>query len=560
MQTAPCPKCGQLAAIDSFCPDDGTRIVVTGYPNPNAAPARITLGKGTKVGEYVIEDFLGKGGFGEVWSAQHPAIGKQVAVKFLSASSLINYEMLARFKREARAVNEIGHENLVDIFSFGELPDGRPYYVMELLRGESLAEYVAKKGPPPFALLLEVFRQVCEALQAAHQAKVIHRDLKPDNIFLDKKKSPALSVKLLDFGIAKLATNDEESENLTRTGIPFGTPSYMSPEQCDGAKNVDHRSDIYALGIVLYELLTGKNPFREPGDSALDLLMKHKKETPPAPSSAAPDRGIPREVDELVLKAIAKKPAERFDSAMELFEQLKRYLPKQGGVAPQAQASYAPTLPPNTKELAARPSRRWRSIALGFVATSVSAALVFLLLPKEPARVVPAPPQSQSMPSSAPTISWKPRPRLSPTAEKAVVASSVKASEGALYSEGNARDGNPATSWCEGVAGDGVGEWIAFLPGQELSVPMILRVTPGQPKLKDKNTKTPYPTLLIVELLDAEKTLNRREVVCENAPCETRLAPITGGAAVSIRLTVKATNPDAKNKDTCLAEISLSPN
>jgi serine/threonine protein kinase len=565
MQMVPCPKCGQPAEIDSFCANDGTRIVATGGAaqkpsfNTGSSPSRIALVKGARVGEYIIEDFLGKGGFGEVWSAQHPAIGKQVAVKFLSANSLINFETLARFKREAKAVNDIGHENLVDIFSFGELPDGRPYYVMELLRGESLAEYVAKKGAPPFALLLEVFRQVCAALQAAHDTKVVHRDLKPDNIFLDKKKAPALSVKLLDFGIAKLASSEEEGVSLTRTGIPFGTPAYMSPEQCDGAKNVDHRSDIYSLGIVLYELLTGRNPFRESGDSALDLLMKHKKTVPPPPSSVAPERGIPKEVDALVLKAIAKKPADRFDSATEVYEQLVKVLPKEGGVAPQAQSGYDPTLPPTTKELAPRKDKRWVWGAVSMVLISVVAGLAYFLSPNKP----PIPtkieaPQSQSKPAPTATNNWKPRVKGVASAEKVFVSSSIKQDQDNSYSEDKTFDEKPNTSWCEGVAGDGVGEWFAFIPKGKLEKPSTLKITPGQPKTKEKNFKTPYPTLFLLELLDGEKTVLSQEFSCSNKECQTHIEP--PASVTSVRLTIKETNPEAKNnKDTCIAEILLVP-
>jgi serine/threonine protein kinase len=285
-----------------------------------------TISPGLQIGEYIIEKKLGEGGMGEVWSGKHPQIGKQVAIKILGSSLQANSQNVARFVQEARAVNEIQHRNIVDIFSFGELPDGRPYFVMEYLRGKSLSEYLIERGPLPFSELLMIMEQVCSALAACHSQSIIHRDLKPENIFLvfegTGRNGPSIFVKLLDFGIAKIDSSGKES--LTGSGIMMGTPAYMSPEQCEGAKHVDHRSDIYSLGIILCELLTGRTPFREGDDGIGVIISKHMFMAPPPPSSMVSGRKLPFALDLLVLRALAKKPEERPVSCMELYEDLAR--------------------------------------------------------------------------------------------------------------------------------------------------------------------------------------------------------------------------------------------
>jgi serine/threonine-protein kinase len=221
---------------------------------------------GVDVGGYVIDGQLGRGGMGVVFSATHPVIGKRAAIKVLKPSLSNNPATVERFVQEARSVNQIGHPNIVDIFGFGSLPDGRSYLVMDLLEGESLRKRV-KRGPLAIAEATHVIDEVASALAAAHDKGFIHRDLKPDNVFLVSHVSDDMrgrvDCKLLDFGLAKLLPNATTSRAFrTATGAQLGTPDYMSPEQFAGAGGVDTRTDIYALGVMAFEILVGERPRR----------------------------------------------------------------------------------------------------------------------------------------------------------------------------------------------------------------------------------------------------------------------------------------------------------
>jgi serine/threonine-protein kinase len=211
-------------------------------------------------------------------------------------------DMLQRFITEARAVNQIGHANIVDIFDFGTLGDDRPYMVMEWLRGETLGDRM--RAPLTHAETCDLLLPIASALEAAHAAGIAHRDLKPDNVFL-ARTSRQTTVKLLDFGIAKLLKTNQEMEK-TQTGMVMGTPAYMSPEQGRG-KDVDHRTDIYALGIIAFEMFCRRPPFI--GDTAMDLVVAHIHTPPPAPSSIAP--GLSPAIDSLLLEMLEKDAAAR---------------------------------------------------------------------------------------------------------------------------------------------------------------------------------------------------------------------------------------------------------
>ena len=264
------------------------------------------LEAGTTVGEYVIQAQLGAGGFGTVYRAAHPVIGKQVAIKVLSRKYSADEDMVSRFSAEARAVNQIRHRNIIDIFSFGTLEDGRAYYVMELLEGEPLDKVLEERGRIPLAEAIPILKAIAKALDAAHAKSIAHRDLKPENIFLAQDSEGERYPKLLDFGIAKLMGPENTTKHKTATGAPIGTPYYMSPEQCRG-KDVDHRTDIYSLGIVAYRLLTGTYPFDAEG--YLDIMMKQINEEAPPPSSIAPE--LPPSVDAGIARMMRKDPAQR---------------------------------------------------------------------------------------------------------------------------------------------------------------------------------------------------------------------------------------------------------
>ena len=217
------------------------------------------LGAGTDVGGYHIDGELGRGGMGIVYSATHPVIGKRVAIKVLKRSLSQNPASVERFVQEARAVNQIGHPNIIDIFSIGKLGDGRSYFVMDLLAGEPLRARI-KRGPLHVREAVQVIDEIASALKAAHEKGFIHRDLKPDNVFLVAHPG-RVDIKLLDFGLAKLLPSAGQRAFRTATGAQLGTPDYMAPEQLRGS-NVDGRADVYSLGVMAIEILTAQRPRR----------------------------------------------------------------------------------------------------------------------------------------------------------------------------------------------------------------------------------------------------------------------------------------------------------
>ena len=270
---------------------------------------------GTRIGNYEIKQKLGEGGMGAVYMGEHPLIGKRVAVKVLLDELTANEALVTRFFHEAKAANDIRHQNIVDIVDFGKLekPGGGHivYLIMELLEGQSVAARLDAQRLS-FDEVRHVLGQCCSGLAASHAKGIIHRDLKPDNLFLVRRGSDENFVKILDFGIAKLTANASTGSK-TRTGTLIGTPAYMSPEQCAGRSNIDARSDVYALGIVMYEMLTGQVPFK--GEGFGDIVVAQLTETAKKPSELRAD--IPSELDAIVMKAIAKDVEGRFQSMEE---------------------------------------------------------------------------------------------------------------------------------------------------------------------------------------------------------------------------------------------------
>ena len=295
------------------CTKDGETLL----PDEAFGAADAPLRPGDMVGEYRIEGKLGEGGFGTVYKGLHPLIGKRCAIKTLHRQFSSNPQIVSRFIAEARAVNQIRHRNIIDIFSFGSLPDGRQYYLMELLDGMPLDRYLAQEGhrlPPERAL--PILRPIARALDAAHAAGIAHRDLKPENIYITVDDDGVPIPKLLDFGIAKLL-NDGISGHKTRTGQPMGTPYYMSPEQSRGT-NVDHRTDVYAYGVLCHVMLTGRVPFE--GEALMDVLLQHMSSPPPPMSEQVP--GLPPQLDAPVLHMLAKSPDGRPQSVGAAYEEL----------------------------------------------------------------------------------------------------------------------------------------------------------------------------------------------------------------------------------------------
>ena len=292
-----CPECGASQPVPGPCPTDRTALL------PVGDDALL----GVTVGAYRVARLLGVGGMGRVYKGVHPQIGSRVAVKVLSRECADRRDLVERFFAEAKAVNLIRHESIVNVLDLASLPDGRPYIIMEYLDGAPLAsaiEGVPQRGPLPLGGVARLAVEVLDALGAAHAKGIVHRDLKPDNIFV----TPAGRPKVLDFGIAKLLP--ELGGSYTQTGSLLGTPHYMAPEQAAG-RPVDHRADLYAMGVILFECATGAKPFH--GSSLFDLLRKHVDEPPPRPSALR--RDLPPAFEQVILTALAKPAEHRFGSA-----------------------------------------------------------------------------------------------------------------------------------------------------------------------------------------------------------------------------------------------------
>ncbi|HEU0032652.1 MAG TPA: protein kinase [Kofleriaceae bacterium] len=296
---------------------------------------------------------LGEGGMGSVYLAEHPQIGKKVALKVLHAEFSSNADVTQRFFHEAKAVNDIGHPNIVDIVDYGRIqqPGSQElvYFIMEYLHGQSLSQVIRNDAPLPPERALGIALQVADALAASHKCGIVHRDLKPDNIMLLSRGRERDFVKLLDFGIAKLE-NAAAGSHRTRTGIVMGTPAYMSPEQCEGRGRIDHRTDVYALGIVLYEMLVGRVPFI--GEGYGEILVQHLTQPAIPPSQF---RMINPHVEAVVMKALEKRPENRFPTMDEMMRAMSDpigYVEAHGGIAGFSQRQLTPSnapLPPPTR-------------------------------------------------------------------------------------------------------------------------------------------------------------------------------------------------------------------
>jgi serine/threonine-protein kinase len=372
------------------------------------------LPPGTQVGEYTVERRLGAGAFGVVYKGTQPVIGKDVAIKVLSLKFSVDPEASTRFVAEARAVNQIRHRHIIDIFSFGKLPDGRQYYVMEYLDGEPMDALLERERKLPLPKLLPILRGIAKALDAAHAKHIAHRDLKPENVFLARDEGGVFP-KLLDFGIAKLMGAEPGMTAKTRSGIAVGTPYFMSPEQARG-KELDHRTDIYSFGVLVYLALTGTYPFD--GDDHISILMQHVTAEPEAPSARAPE--LPAGVDEVVLQLLQKDPAARPDNLRTAVAALERAAglspsPDTGPVALRSQPVAVAAAPTAFVETPKRRPRTWVAIPI-IAGVVVIAAGVFALTagkhaakpqrpvepPPAPVVVHPAPPPPAPVPDKPP--------------------------------------------------------------------------------------------------------------------------------------------------------------
>jgi serine/threonine-protein kinase len=270
-------------------------------------------------GKYELVRLLGEGGMGAVYEAQHKLIGRRLAVKFLHPQYATSPDVVTRFHREAQAAARIGHENIIEVTDMGQAEDGSPYIVMEFLEGTDVRGLLDEVGIVPLKRAAHIMIQALSALQAAHNVGIIHRDLKPENIFLLQKGNNPDYVKLLDFGISKFkALETDNARALTQTGTVLGTPHYMSPEQARGDQSISSRSDIYAMGVILYQMVTGHLPFDAPNYNA--LLIKILTEEPPRPEVLNPE--LPQELIDTIDRAMSRDENQRFATC----DEFRRYL------------------------------------------------------------------------------------------------------------------------------------------------------------------------------------------------------------------------------------------
>jgi eukaryotic-like serine/threonine-protein kinase len=396
----------------------------------------------TLSGRYEVLARLGVGGVGVVYRGRHVQLNRPVAIKVLQQSAAESPEWRRRFEREARVLSALAHPNIVPITDFG-IDGDVPYLVMELLEGKTLAALI-NEGPVSLARALDVVRQTLRALAFAHDQVIAHRDLKPANIFLQALPDQTDHVRLLDFGTAKVlegANALNPAENLSRVGVVFGTPSYMAPEQAK-AERVDARADIYAAGVILFELLAGRPPYL--ADTPKGVMEAHVSAPIPSLAAVRPDLSIARLVQPVIDRAMAKKPADRYPKAMWMLSALEALDGGSHGAATNAPVAPAPTPtlknlppvrsargapePPTVKNLPSVPSERgarvprshpWRAaIALAVLAAAVSTGVTFLRRHRGP-RVESAPPVAAKSPAAAPQATPPPPGNAPPPAAAA---------------------------------------------------------------------------------------------------------------------------------------------
>ncbi len=353
-----CPNCGRVfTAGESICPDDGATL------EPPVADPLVGMVLG---GSYRVGPMIAAGGMSRVYEATHVRLGRRLVVKVLLESHAFNREVLERAEREARAMSAIESENVVEVIDVLRTADGRPCMVVDFLEGEDLGSRLERVGTLPPAEAVGIVRQICNGVGAAHMAGVIHRDLKPSNVFLVARPEGEV-VKLLDFGVAK----QEGSEQLTETGALVGTPAYMAPEQAMGAEAVDGRADVYAVGAILYHMLTGSPPYGR--EDATATLMQLLKGDPPRARSI--DNTVPEELEAVIERAMARDPEQRTPSARQLAQDLLPYdrqVVRQG-----AGASWIESL---SQRRSADKKATWaRAIVLGLVLAATVLATAWAL-------------------------------------------------------------------------------------------------------------------------------------------------------------------------------------
>jgi serine/threonine-protein kinase len=359
---------------------------------------------------------------GAVYEARHTVIGKRVAVKVLLEKFLEKPELVARLLQEARLASSIGHENIVDVTDFGTTIDGRAFVVMEFLEGESLAQLVIRDAPLPVERSLRISRQVASALQAAHAKGIVHRDVKPENVYL-VRRGEADYVKVVDFGVSKAVHTREDGpewQRLTRTGMVLGTPLYMSPEQARGGEDIDHRADVWAVGVLLYECLTGEVPFR--AHNYLGVISQVLTEEAAPPSRLRPELGIPVGVEKVVMRALEKDRARRYQQMGDLETDLQRLIAGDHNVG-LPPAAEAPVPVPR-----ARIGQRWHLGVAAVLAIGVGLAVALVRTEDPPRPPPPAVVKAAVVPEQTEPLNQAPPPPVPEAEPVDVVAPPPRAS------------------------------------------------------------------------------------------------------------------------------------
>lgn len=321
-----CPICARDNPADArYCAGCGHRFGGTFPEEEEEQGADPLLGQ-VVAERYRIEELIGRGGMGVVYRVEHVRINKLMAMKLLHGALAREREVVKRFKREAEAVSQLDHPNTVQVFDFGQ-SDGMMYLVMEYLPGRDLGQIIKEDGPVPFARAARMAAQVCASVHEAHGLGIVHRDLKPENVMVLKDREVSDFVKVLDFGLAKLRDHGDADKSITRQGSILGTPYYMAPEHIRG-ENVDARSDVYAMGALIYKAITGVPPFW--ATTPVGVLTMHLTEDVEPPSQRAPKRDIPPEADRIILRALQRGADDRYQGMDELRDDLLRYLASVG--------------------------------------------------------------------------------------------------------------------------------------------------------------------------------------------------------------------------------------
>ena len=429
-----CPTCGLRFGRDArFCPFDGVKLAPASYD-----PLRDPLLGTTVEGRYEVLEVLGEGGTGRVYKVRHVALGRLFAMKILRRDLARDEALAARFIQEAQATARVRHPHIIEITDYGNLSEGTPFFVTELLVGQTLRGVIKDEGPLPLPRALGILKQIAAAVGAAHAAGIVHRDLKPDNIFLVGDQGAAIDIRVVDFGAAKVVG----ASRMTRDGIVYGTPHYMSPEQASG-QPVDHRSDIYSLGIIMYEMFTGRVPFE--ADTYMGVLTQHMFVQPVPPSHVVGASAELMGLEQIILICLAKGPEDRYASMQALSGQIERALsdcgpsaqPMGEAVPGEAQrgAQRDPNgTPPADADPVILPRQRipWKWLVYGCAAVTVLVGAIVVLAHSQPDRkatgeIQPGPvaaPVSASTASEAPVTPEEPV-RLPPAA--ASVATPVSA-------------------------------------------------------------------------------------------------------------------------------------